>query len=116
MEMTKWFRFVLPISILFFIYFGDFLPEELNPEKIKKIKETIQETTTQKTTTQESTTQETTQDFKCRPSSNIVFLKTHKTGSSTIQNIFFRYGMRNKLWFAMPKEIKSHLLGKSKYE
>ena len=25
--------------------------------------------------------------------SKIVFLKTHKTGSSTIQNIFYRYGI-----------------------
>ncbi|KAJ7353780.1 hypothetical protein OS493_032365 [Desmophyllum pertusum] len=29
---------------------------------------------------------------KCSPIKNILFLKTHKTGSSTISNIFFRYG------------------------
>ena len=27
--------------------------------------------------------------------SKIVFLKTHETGSSTIQNIFYRYGIGN---------------------
>ena len=48
----------------------------------------------------------------CSPQENVVFLKTHKTASSTIQNIFFRYGLRNNLRFALPeKGWKSHLLG-----
>ena len=48
----------------------------------------------------------------CDPQENIVFLKTHKTASSTIQNIFFRYGLKNSLRFALPeKGWKSHLLG-----
>ena len=48
----------------------------------------------------------------CSQEENIVFLKTHKTASSTIQNIFFRYGLKNSLRFALPeKGWKSHLLG-----
>ncbi|KAK2860199.1 hypothetical protein Q7C36_004365 [Tachysurus vachellii] len=34
--------------------------------------------------------------------SNIVFLKTHKTASSTVQNIFFRFAERNNLTVALP--------------
>ena len=34
----------------------------------------------------------------------IAFAKTHKTGSSTLQNIFFRYGDRNNLNFALPEK------------
>jgi len=32
----------------------------------------------------------------------IVFLKTHKTASSTLQNILFRFGERMELKFALP--------------
>ena len=49
----------------------------------------------------------------CTKETNIVFLKTHKTASSTIQNIFFRYGIANNLWFGMPVKGNTHLLGKS---
>ncbi|XP_070551501.1 galactosylceramide sulfotransferase-like [Ptychodera flava] len=45
----------------------------------------------------------------CQPQNNIVFLKTHKTGSSTIQNIFFRYGEKHNLTFALPK--RSNIAG-----
>lgn len=34
---------------------------------------------------------------------NIVFLKTHKTGSSTVQNILFRAGERHNLTMAFPR-------------
>ncbi|CAF1162526.1 unnamed protein product [Adineta ricciae] len=40
----------------------------------------------------------------CRPKRNILFLKTHKTGSSTIQNIFLRYGDRNNLTIVLPEK------------
>ncbi len=39
----------------------------------------------------------------CKPKHNILFLKTHKTGSSTLQNIFFRYGDEHNLTFVLPK-------------
>ncbi|UJR11274.1 hypothetical protein I4U23_015456 [Adineta vaga] len=45
----------------------------------------------------------------CKPKQNILFLKTHKTGSSTIQNIFLRYGDKHDLTFALP--YKSNYFG-----
>ncbi|XP_028321349.1 galactose-3-O-sulfotransferase 4-like [Gouania willdenowi] len=41
--------------------------------------------------------------YVCKPKSHIVFLKTHKTGSSTIQNLLYRYGDSKKLTFALPR-------------
>lgn len=38
----------------------------------------------------------------CQPKSHIVFLKTHKTASSTILNILYRYGESRNLTFAFP--------------
>lgn len=34
----------------------------------------------------------------------VAFAKTHKTGGSTLQNIFLRYGYRNGLSFALPQK------------
>ena len=31
----------------------------------------------------------------------VAFAKTHKTGSSTLQNIFFRFGVEHNLTFAL---------------
>ncbi|XP_063769460.1 galactosylceramide sulfotransferase isoform X2 [Pseudophryne corroboree] len=39
----------------------------------------------------------------CLPRHNLVFLKTHKTGSSTISNILFRFGEMHQLRFAFPR-------------
>ncbi|XP_013890174.1 galactose-3-O-sulfotransferase 3 [Austrofundulus limnaeus] len=39
---------------------------------------------------------------------NIVFLKTHKTASSTLQNILFRFAERNNLTMALPKPNCGH--------
>ena len=38
----------------------------------------------------------------CKPVNKIVFLKTHKTGSSTVTNILNRYGDKRDLLFALP--------------
>ncbi|KAL9975295.1 hypothetical protein ACROYT_G012447 [Oculina patagonica] len=38
----------------------------------------------------------------CKPVNNILFLKTHKTGSSTVTNILNRYGDTRDLMFALP--------------
>ncbi|XP_054713521.1 galactosylceramide sulfotransferase-like [Uloborus diversus] len=38
----------------------------------------------------------------CLPRRNIVFLKTHKCASSSVQNIFTRYGYRKGLTFVLP--------------
>ncbi|XP_061576778.1 galactose-3-O-sulfotransferase 3-like [Cololabis saira] len=39
---------------------------------------------------------------------NIVFLKTHKTASSTVQNLLFRFAERNNLTVALPVESCRH--------
>ncbi|KAM9312121.1 galactose-3-O-sulfotransferase 4-like [Gastrophryne carolinensis] len=38
----------------------------------------------------------------CQPKRHVVFLKTHKTASTTVQNILIRYGVKNNLTFALP--------------
>ena len=42
----------------------------------------------------------------CKPVNNILFLKTHKTGSSTMTNILNRYGDNRNLLFALPSNPK----------
>ena len=39
----------------------------------------------------------------CKPITKIVFIKTHKTGSTTMASIFERFGYRNRLIFALPR-------------
>ncbi|XP_077579171.1 galactose-3-O-sulfotransferase 2-like [Stigmatopora nigra] len=46
---------------------------------------------------------------KCTPAIHIVFLKTHKTASSTILNILYRYGESRNLTFALPRNKKKQL-------
>lgn len=38
----------------------------------------------------------------CSPKVNVMFMKTHKTASSTILNILFRFGEKHRLRFAFP--------------
>lgn len=45
----------------------------------------------------------------CQPKSHIFFLKTHKTASSTILNILYRYGEGRNLTFALPLNKHSQL-------
>ena len=45
----------------------------------------------------------------CHPKSHIVFLKTHKTASSTILNVLYRYGDSRNLTFALPVNKHSQL-------
>ncbi|XP_048836170.1 galactose-3-O-sulfotransferase 2-like [Brienomyrus brachyistius] len=45
----------------------------------------------------------------CQPKNHIVFLKTHKTASSTILNILYRYGDSRNLTFALPAHKHSQL-------
>ncbi|XP_076322033.1 galactosylceramide sulfotransferase-like [Tachypleus tridentatus] len=40
---------------------------------------------------------------KCVPKKNIFFLKNHKCGSDTVQNILLRYGDNNNLTFLIPE-------------
>ncbi|KAF4085765.1 hypothetical protein AMELA_G00098740 [Ameiurus melas] len=45
----------------------------------------------------------------CQLKNHIVFLKTHKTASSTILNILYRYGDTHNLTFALPVYMHSQL-------
>ncbi|XP_066938910.1 uncharacterized protein [Macrobrachium rosenbergii] len=45
---------------------------------------------------------------RCSSHDHIMFLKTHKCASSTVQNIFLRYGFKHNLTFALP-EIGNYL-------
>ena len=53
-------------------------------------------------------------NHQCREKRKIIFAKTHKTGSTTLQNILFRFGQQNNLIFLLPKSgthyfnLKSH--------
>ena len=51
-----------------------------------------------------STTATATTMSKCQPQNYVVFLKTHKTGSSTITNILNRYADRNNLTMLLPSD------------
>nr|XP_013041505.2 galactose-3-O-sulfotransferase 2-like [Anser cygnoides] len=42
------------------------------------------------------------QEEMCEPKTNIVFLKVHKSASSTVMNILFRFGEMHNLSFAFP--------------
>ncbi|XP_065671178.1 galactose-3-O-sulfotransferase 3 isoform X4 [Hydra vulgaris] len=40
---------------------------------------------------------------QCTPGENVIFLKTHKTGSTTVANIMYRYSISNRLKVALPR-------------
>ena len=42
----------------------------------------------------------------CRERRAMIFAKTHKTGSTTLQNILFRFGQQHNLLFLLPKSGK----------
>ncbi|XP_067395144.1 galactose-3-O-sulfotransferase 2-like, partial [Emydura macquarii macquarii] len=45
----------------------------------------------------------------CHPQTNVMFLKTHKTASSTIMNILFRFAEKHNLTLALPAGQSYHL-------
>ncbi|NXH17706.1 G3ST2 sulfotransferase, partial [Bucco capensis] len=47
--------------------------------------------------------------MRCHARTNIMFLKTHKTASSTILNIMFRFAERYNLTVALPADQRFHL-------
>lgn len=49
------------------------------------------------------------QPHVCEAKHDILFLKVHKTGSSTVANILQRFGLANNLTFALPNKTTSHL-------
>ena len=42
----------------------------------------------------------------------VIYSKTHKTGSTTLQNIFYRFGAKNDLMFLLPKGATNVFYGK----
>ena len=54
------------------------------------------------------------ENHQCREKRKMIFAKTHKTGSTTLQNILFRFGQEHNLIFVLPKSgthyfnLKSH--------
>ena len=48
---------------------------------------------------------------QCNKETKIVFLKTHKCASSSLQNIFLRFGEKNNLNFAIPAGKAHELYG-----
>ncbi|KAK9401084.1 galactose-3-O-sulfotransferase 2 [Crotalus adamanteus] len=58
----------------------------------------------------------TTKDIKqkhpskiCQPITDVMFLKTHKTASSTILNILYRFSEKHNLTIALPYGNEPHL-------
>ncbi|XP_061493699.1 galactose-3-O-sulfotransferase 2-like [Rhineura floridana] len=49
------------------------------------------------------------QGSTCKPKTHIVFLKVHKSASSTVMNILFRFGETRNLTFALPVNGASQL-------
>lgn len=45
----------------------------------------------------------------CHATTNVMFLKTHKTASSTVLNIMFRFAERYNLTVALPADQQFHL-------
>lgn len=41
---------------------------------------------------------------QCAPHNHVIFVKTHKCASTTVQNIFLRYGYTHNLTFALPSQ------------
>ncbi|XP_071848178.1 galactose-3-O-sulfotransferase 2-like [Apostichopus japonicus] len=58
---------------------------------------------------------QTNDSSSCEPKGNLVFIKTHKTGSTTLRNILNRYGLSNNLSFLLNKEqVVGHIMSPSK--
>lgn len=70
---------------------------------------TMNITTTSITTTTTTTTTKSVNKCENGPHNDIFFLKTHKAGSTTVQNVLLRYGERNNATFALPKQSAAHV-------
>ncbi|XP_077137886.1 uncharacterized protein LOC143804026 [Ranitomeya variabilis] len=81
----------------------DQLSERLKGPRWKEVLMTLKSRMRSKTDLTEESDARSEQDKKsCQPKNNIFFLKTHKTASSSIMNILFRYGEFHNLTFAFP--------------
>ncbi|XP_063606044.1 galactosylceramide sulfotransferase-like [Penaeus indicus] len=59
--------------------------------------------------TEAATSPQEDEERKCEPKRNLVYLKTHKCASSTLQRVFLRYGKEHNLSFVLP--ASSNYLG-----
>ncbi|XP_069583992.1 galactose-3-O-sulfotransferase 2-like isoform X2 [Ranitomeya imitator] len=81
----------------------DQLSERLKGPRWKEVLMALKSRMRSKTDLTEESDARSEQDKKsCQPKNNIFFLKTHKTASSSIMNILFRYGEFHNLTFAFP--------------
>eukprot|EP00092_Neocalanus_flemingeri_P001950 GFUD01002081.1.p1 GENE.GFUD01002081.1~~GFUD01002081.1.p1 ORF type:complete len:386 (+),score=88.88 GFUD01002081.1:41-1198(+) len=92
------FRLILAIltctllSLLLLTFYGFYLPKLQTTNKGQTMEETI------------------FLDKKVmKKKMNIVYLKTHKCASSSMQNIFLRFGERNNLIFVLPIQVGNYL-------
>lgn len=53
-------------------------------------------------------------DLNCTPKKHVLFLKTHKTGGSTVTNILNRFGDKRNLVFALPSPPNHYKFGWTK--
>ncbi|XP_073530474.1 galactose-3-O-sulfotransferase 2-like isoform X2 [Phyllobates terribilis] len=78
--------------------------EQLQGPRWKEVLNTLKARIRSKTVLTGDSAVRSEQDTKfCQPKNNIFFLKTHKTASSSIMNILFRYGEFHNLTFAFPQ-------------
>ncbi|XP_077985315.1 galactosylceramide sulfotransferase-like [Glandiceps talaboti] len=103
--MVTWFRILVATTMLSMVLLwfpkGDlqsteiqypsyWRPDKKNDVEIDKLRENQDMLTTNHATKD-----------TCRPENNFVFIKTSKTGGSTLANIFFRYGVKKNLVAAL---------------
>lgn len=83
-------------------------PQDVNPKDL--LPQHVDNEPPEPTTTRTPTTTMKPVPDKCKEITHIVFLKTHKTASSTILNILYRFGDRRNLTFALPFNKYNQLL------
>ncbi|XP_071944333.1 uncharacterized protein [Antedon mediterranea] len=90
------------------------MPTMLKPNVVDRIDKQVISTNSIKQTNASNGIRETSDSSKCKPSTRIVFLKTHKTGSSTITSIFQRFGFLRNLSFVLPSQ--GHVISAGLYK
>lgn len=88
---------------------GEVLPQFLSKRRNKASGAPFSPISARKRPTSTLSPTKSFKDTTCQPKSHIFFLKTHKTASSTILNILYRYGESRNLTFALPLNKHSQL-------
>ncbi|XP_002738876.1 galactosylceramide sulfotransferase-like [Saccoglossus kowalevskii] len=104
------------VLVAILIHISNNMKDAVHPRiKTSEVSNVIDPSPTTSRDIQYKSTDFPTENASCNPVENIVFLKTHKTGSSTVQNILFRYGEKHNLTFALPKPPRINLMGWPEY-